>query len=958
MRTSRHNRGLRGLGARLWRAKRRGVAAVLAMMFLVLFGSLSAAMAIASRGNITTAATHLHMTRAQGAAETGLRVASARLAEASARFIVSNSSVDATMGWGLWRGELSAVGQYQILPPRTGRQDLSNPAGLADALAQAHALDQDVVAGAGVSVPTLGNAQAGASTSEYMQTNWLFTPVVAIEARHAGETNPPLAYSIAYAPLANGIDIRVIATGYDFGYTRNGAPVTRTITQDFRLIKSVKHAIISPTRVMVGKNVMVSGDLGCRFTNVNFNNADPLVTRSDFSGLSATLDQKLADFLARMQTYDVDGDNRLRVGHPVEGAGMPIDRDYDGDGQLDGAFADVTGDGYVDEFDIFIKHFDRNGDGRLVLSNALTAGTPAQGQTPEFQVDEDLALLIDSNNPDRNRNGIWGFTDTNGNGRWDSGENMLDLDHEHGVFRDQILGYRDGYIDRRDQYAKIAGRLSFRVQKSAWETAQGPVPARVRGPIVPAAGTSPVAFNVGNDVLPDVNPSVFVSTQTGLAAAADGQTFAQQVASQLGVSVGALATYVESRPPGSTQPRYLRVDPDNNFDGLPDNWTTAYWEKMPYNSPSYSDVYFRPVYENMTFRDVVIPMGTNALFRNCSFIGVTRVQTDTANTHLLWGEYGKLRLDSSGRPTPAVARFVYGDNPGETFYPTMLPATAIPPARMILMATTPLDKADIPSNQVAITQGYNLLPDPLIAAGLRIVDTKTRSNNIRFHDCLIVGSIVSDAPQGYVQVRNKLQFTGATRFATRHPTEPDNASLNPEPADVAQIAKSSLMAPHYSVDLGSFNSPPEQSLDLRGAIIAGVLDARGNTSINGALLLTFAPTYGQAPLVDARGNPVGNPAGFNTTLGYFGPNDGDSESLDPATLPVVGGVRIVGWDTNADGLADVSASQPQPAGSTPVPFHGYGRIQLRYDPLMVLPDGVMLPMGVRPLPATYREGSL
>lgn len=411
-------------------------------------------------------------------------------------------------------------------------------------------------------------------------------------------------------------------------------------------------------------------------------------------------------------------------------------------------------------------------------------------------------------------------------------------------------------------------------------------------------------------------------------------------------------------PPGSTQPRYLRVDPDNNFDGLPDNWTTAYWEKMPYNSPSYSDVYFRPVYENMTFRDVVIPMGTNALFRNCSFIGVTRVQTDTANTHLLWGEYGKLRLDSSGRPTPAVARFVYGDNPGETFYPTMLPATAIPPARMILMATTPLDKADIPSNQVAITQGYNLLPDPLIAAGLRIVDTKTRSNNIRFHDCLIVGSIVSDAPQGYVQVRNKLQFTGATRFATRHPTEPDNASLNPEPADVAQIAKSSLMAPHYSVDLGSFNSPPEQSLDLRGAIIAGVLDARGNTSINGALLLTFAPTYGQAPLVDARGNPVGNPAGFNTTLGYFGPNDGDSESLDPATLPVVGGVRIVGWDTNADGLADVSASQPQPAGSTPVPFHGYGRIQLRYDPLMVLPDGVMLPMGVRPLPATYREGSL
>jgi len=958
MRTSWHSRVIKARLSRLWRARRRGVAAVLAMMFLVLFGSLSAAMAIASRGNVTTAATHLHMTRAQGAAETALRIGSARLAEASARFVVANSNVDATLGWGLWRGDLSVLGQYQILPPRTGRQDLTSPASLADALAQSHALDQDVVTGAGVTVPTLGNAQAGASTSEYMQTNWLFTPVVALEARHSGVSNPPLAYSVMYAPLANGTDIRVIATGYDFGYTRNGAPVSRTIMQDFRLIKSVKHAIISPTRVMIGKNVMVSGDLGCRFTSVTFNNADPLVTRSDFAGLSATLDQKLADFLARMQAYDVDGDNRLRVGHPVEGAGMPIDRDYDGDGQLDGAFADATGDGYVDEFDIFIKHFDRNGDGRLVLSGALTAGTPAQGATPEFTSDEDLALLIDSNNPDRNRNGIWGFVDSNGNGRWDADEAMLDLDPGHGVYKDQVLGYRDGYIDRRDQYAKIAGRVSFRVQKSTWESAQGPVPARVRGPIVPVAGSSPVAFNVGDDVLPDVNPAIFVSTQTGLSNAADGQSFAQQVASQLGVSVAALATYVESRPPGSSSPRYLRVDPDVNLDGLPDNWTTAYWEKMPYNSPSYADVYFRPVYENMTFRDVVIPMGNNALFRNCSFIGVTRVQTDTANTHLLWGEYGKLRLDSSNRPVPAVTRTIYGDSAGETYYPTMLPATAIPPARMILMATTPLDKADIPSNQVAITQGYNLLPDPLVVGGLRIVDTKARSNNIRFHDCLIVGSIVSDAPQNFVQVRNKLQFTGATRFTTRHPTEPDNASLNPEPADVAQIAKSSLMAPQYSVDLGSFNSPPQQSLDLRGAIIAGVLDARGNASINGALLLTFSPSYGQAPLIDARGNPVGNPAGFNTTLGYFGPNDGDSESLDPSTLPIVGGVRIVGWDTDADGLADVNASQPQPAGSTPVPFNGFGRIQLRFDPQMVLPDGVMLPMGVRALPATYREGSL
>ena len=46
---------------------RRGVVSVLSMMFLVLFGSLAAAMAIASRGNLQTAASHLHVMRAMGA---------------------------------------------------------------------------------------------------------------------------------------------------------------------------------------------------------------------------------------------------------------------------------------------------------------------------------------------------------------------------------------------------------------------------------------------------------------------------------------------------------------------------------------------------------------------------------------------------------------------------------------------------------------------------------------------------------------------------------------------------------------------------------------------------------------------------------------------------------------------------------------------------------------------------
>ena len=58
-----------------------------------------------------------------------------------------------------------------------------------------------------------------------------------------------------------------------------------------------------------------------------------------------------------------------------------------------------------------------------------------------------------------------------------------------------------------------------------------------------------------------------------------------------------------------------------------------------------------------------------------------------------------------------------------------------------------------------------------------------------------------------------------------------------------------------------------------------------------------------------------------------------------------------------DGLADVPHDSPDvPDGAEPVPFHGYGRVHLRFNPNMVLPDGIMLPTSVRALPGSYQEG--
>lgn len=965
------------INRKTWRS-RRGVATVLAMMFLIIFGSLVAAMAIASTGNIRTAAMHLHVMRAMSAADTGMQVAEQRFMEATNRFIVAKSDIDQTYLLALWTGDTSALGDYTITPPPSGFNEDSDPSGLAQALVNRHNADLNTITGAGfISTAAIGDAPGDADTSIYSATNWVYTPAVAVEDSD-GNGLPP-AFQIRYVPLADGQHIRIIVDGYAFDYGRNNEPIRRTISRDFSIVKRVNHAIISPSRIMIGKNVSIIGDLGSTYDDIDFENGDPLVLRSDFAGLDPILDAKLNDFFAGLDSFDVDGDNRLRVGHPIEANGIPsADTDYDSNGEDDNAFADATNDGYIDEFDIFIRHFDTNGDNRVTLSAALIAGTTAgaAGSSPEFvrtdgsAIDDDLALMLDGGTPDRNRNGVYGWTDLNGNHKYDAEtETLLDFDAVTNTYPDRELGYRDGYVDRMDRYAKVHGSLAFKVSASAWEAAQGDISPKLRGPISPDEGDSPQRYEASASELPELSTDSFSETETALVEAADGDDFWVQVAAQLNADLSSLAVWTpQSNSGDSADPYFLAVWDDNNADGLPDNAADAYYEKSPFNSPSFADWYFRPVFRNFTFRNVIVPVGLNALFDNCQFIGVTKIETHSDNTHPYWSTYGKMIFDDSvGHPVPSFTRVAWGDDPSEDASEIIgepyLPDSARPPAQIAELAESPMDKADIIVSEIILYNGaaYAALPSPLVINGKRVVDTKKFSNNIRFHDCLVVGSLVSEPTANYTQVRNKLQFTGATRFAQVHPDEPDTALLNPDPEDQAEIAKSSMMLPNLSVDIGAFNSPPEQEVNLTGAIVAGVLDIRGNASIKGALLLTYKPVRGEGPMVDAAGTPIGNPAGFNASLGYFGPDDGDFESLDPETLPEVDGVRIVGWDLDGDGLPDLGPDQAPSmeqlaAGAVTVPWNGYGHVELSYDPNMTLPDGLLLPLQITPQSGSYLEG--
>lgn len=854
-------------------ASRRGVTSILAMMFMVIFASLAAAMAVSSQGNLRTASTHIVVTRAQGAADTGLRVAASRLQQAARQIRISKGEVTPAYAMQLWDGSFSASDGDVLLP------DDSTPAGgIKDVLWDLHAFD--------VYTGNLDELTAPDDNPD----EWLDTLPFGVEINDAGDYVQ--AAQVTYVPIPSLGAVRAVVTGYAWDTVMNRW-ISRTVQQDFRLFKRVDQAIIAPSKIMLGKNVIVNGPMAAMFDQVTFNGGHPIVSRSDFFGLDPELDQKLQDFYdaVRGDGYsggDTNGDNRLAVANAIEKRGLSAlnQNDYDGDAQADSAFSEETGDGYIDEFDVFLRHYDDNGDHALVYAEDLTVGTVYEGSTVDFAgVDDNLAYLIDSANADRN------------------GDGVVDAD-------DRALGYLDGVVDYRDRYAKVRGSLYIDADQNTWNddglnvdgSSVDDYRTQVQGAVRPDTGDQPVYFDVDDQQVGLIDTSTFDSAQSDLAARADGAPFASQVG---------LGWITQNVLNGDG----VVVGQDIN----PSLGTTV--EGVPFGALTPTDYYERPVIENVTFRNVSIPMGTNALFVNCTFIGVTRVRTYQNNTHVSWQFYGVQESDLGLKyPPPMPAPDFVLDNdylvPGENQPPT--------------------PTFDVPR---------------LVVDGTPYVNTKPLSNNLRFHDCLFVGSIVADKPAVFTHIRNKIQFTGSTRFFEENPDDPENPALNPDADDLPEIRKSSMLLPSYSVDIGTNNAPPTQDVNLNGLIIAGVLDVRGNATINGALMTNFAPSLSD-PALQHFGEAVGNPAHFNMTLGYFSADDGDEEGL-----PVFeyNGVQIVGFDIDGDGIAD--SSDPG-SGGTPVPFNGFGRITVNWDPNLVMPDGLLAPMQTQSIPDSYTEGRI
>src|SRR5690606_8023835 len=103
-------------------------------------------------GNLRTAATHMQVTRAMGAADTGMEVAMRRLQEACSRFVIERGTVDGAFANRMWTGTYNSGeiadggdGEVRVLPPPSGHPEGGLPAGIMDALRNAFDAESNTV---------------------------------------------------------------------------------------------------------------------------------------------------------------------------------------------------------------------------------------------------------------------------------------------------------------------------------------------------------------------------------------------------------------------------------------------------------------------------------------------------------------------------------------------------------------------------------------------------------------------------------------------------------------------------------------------------------------------------------------------------------------------------------------------------------------------------------------------
>ncbi len=332
---------------------------------------------------------------------------------------------------------------------------------------------------------------------------------------------------------------------------------TRSISMEFKIDKKVKFAVLGRVEVQLGKNTLVEGNIGM----LTPNKYPPFISLSDFKHLTPALDTKINNFESFLASNHTGLDGRISVNNANEFQAA-----------TKAGYADVNGDGYIDEYDLFLKEFDKNGDHQITAMEFTQPNTNTQYDPNLLSAIDNLGGPLNPTDPVR-------------------------------------AGYQDGTISNNDAYAKIKGQVLLATSSSAWASnlaSQGQsLNSMFAGPIVPPSpNLAPVQFGVDPNSLFTLDPANF-----------DTSSFAAKVGPNAGPS-SVTATTVQNAVLSTA---------------MANGGTLV--EHTPAGSTSWQATYQRPVYKNMNFVNCKIPKGLNALFSNCTFSGVTFVDMTTNITN-------------------------------------------------------------------------------------------------------------------------------------------------------------------------------------------------------------------------------------------------------------------------------------------------------------------------------------
>jgi Tfp pilus assembly protein PilX len=727
---------------------RRGAAAVLAMMFLVLMTTLTLAMYALSSGNVQSASNLSDVSRAQSAAETGLRWTAYRFSHmARPRTMIGN--ITPAVADAMWPSIKQAITDDLT----TSANKMIDPA------------ERTVTATASSLTTSLISTETGGAKFQVKVT------------QKPSDTTRLLVTSIGTYRQAS-----------------------RAVTMEFKIDKKIRFAIVGKVPIQLGRNTIVEGPIAMGTPN----KFPPILMLSDFMHFDTTLANRLTMWNSWLQQNHSGFDNRVSANNAAEYSAA-----------VAAGFKDVNGDAYIDEWDFFLERFDANHDKAVDMAEFAN---PSTGKL----YDEQLFRAIDSINAP-----------------------MFAGDP-------QRTGYQDNKLDDTDGYAKVRGNIMLAPTSDGWSANLAPqnktINDMMQGTVITTSPTDvPVEFGVDPANMIDLNPQNFEQCSTNYRA----KTGAAAGATSKTASVIQNATLAATDANGGTV-----------------------LEESPKGSTSFQAVYKRPVFRNMTLKNVIIPKGLNPLFDNCKFQGVTFVDTQhdiTTTTGAI--TYNKddgmtwARKATSSSSAVSTAGTFTTDSSGK--YIKYQISGMSSPANITSWDSS--GQPILPSSAGSFSYGSS-----------KSSTGSTLGNNVRFNNCQFEGPIAGNYATAYTHFANSWEFTGATLF-------------NNKIDDTATI-----VSPQVNIEMGSFTNPSQAPSTMIGVVVAGNLDIRGSTSVDGSIIVT------------------GDGAG-NTTLSYFGANDGDTN-----------------------------------AGANPE--GGYGRLNLRYNPYRALPDGINLAIDMLPVTGSYSEG--